>query len=199
MFLAVVAVIAVLPLWRSRLHQGDVATTLQKRGRLYQIQVAVRMYSEHYGELPPLSTNPLDGGRGLSWRVLVLPFLGEQALYSQFDIASSWDSPVNARLLDKMPEHLFGVAGSSAPGTTNIMAVTDNNNWLYSTNPDGVYTDGSGKSLSLCACSGVVMWTFPADASVNSTQRPVAMGTRNQRECACITADGTSVEKIFGR
>ncbi|MDY3554306.1 DUF1559 domain-containing protein [Gemmata sp. JC717] len=42
---------------------------------------------------------------GLSWRVAVLPYLGEQEreLYQLFKLDEPWDSPVNAQLIERMP------------------------------------------------------------------------------------------------
>ena len=39
-----------------------------------------------------------------SWRVLILPFLGEQALYDRYDFKRPWNSPENLKLLQEMPE-----------------------------------------------------------------------------------------------
>ena len=38
-----------------------------------------------------------------SWRVLILPFLDEGALYKQYDFSEPWDGPNNSRLLARMP------------------------------------------------------------------------------------------------
>jgi hypothetical protein len=39
----------------------------------------------------------------LSWRVHILPYLNEDALYRQFNLNEPWDSPANRRLLSQMP------------------------------------------------------------------------------------------------
>ena len=46
------------------------------------------------------------GNIGLSWRVHVLPFLEEAALYNRFDIKSDWNSPQNKDLLSQRPDAL---------------------------------------------------------------------------------------------
>ena len=40
----------------------------------------------------------------LSWRVHLLPYLGESELYERFNLDESWDSEANIRLIDAMPE-----------------------------------------------------------------------------------------------
>ena len=38
-----------------------------------------------------------------SWRVLLLPYLGEKPLYSEYDFREPWDGPHNRRLLARKP------------------------------------------------------------------------------------------------
>jgi len=40
----------------------------------------------------------------LSWRVHLLPYIGEAALYHQFHLDEAWNSPHHLPLLDQMPE-----------------------------------------------------------------------------------------------
>jgi hypothetical protein len=40
----------------------------------------------------------------LSWRVLLLPYLEEGALYKQLKLDEPWDSKHNKKLLEKMPK-----------------------------------------------------------------------------------------------
>ena len=40
----------------------------------------------------------------LSWRVLLLPYLGEKDLYDRFNLTEPWNSPVNIALVNQMPE-----------------------------------------------------------------------------------------------
>ncbi|VTR96197.1 Uncharacterized protein OS=Planctomyces maris DSM 8797 GN=PM8797T_27402 PE=4 SV=1: SBP_bac_10: SBP_bac_10 [Gemmata massiliana] len=51
---------------------------------------------------------------GLSWRVQILPFIGEQVLYQQFKLTEPWDSDANKALLEKMPK-VFEAPGANAP------------------------------------------------------------------------------------
>lgn len=39
----------------------------------------------------------------LSWRVAILPYVEEEALYREFHLDEPWDSPHNLSLLDRMP------------------------------------------------------------------------------------------------
>jgi len=52
----------------------------------------------------PLAIVDADGRPLLSWRVALLPYLGEEALYREFHLDEPWDSPHNLTLLPRMPE-----------------------------------------------------------------------------------------------
>src|SRR5262249_55861319 len=54
------------------------------------------------GRLPAAAIRK--GGQALlSWRVAILPFLEETALFDRFHLDEAWDSPHNASLLGGMP------------------------------------------------------------------------------------------------
>jgi Protein of unknown function (DUF1559) len=69
---------------------------------LHQIGVATLSHHDRLAGLPNNSHSP-DGRPLLSWRVHILPYMGEDALYRQFKLDESWDSPTNIRLLNQMP------------------------------------------------------------------------------------------------
>ena len=64
------------------------------------------------------STNTL----GLSWRVGLLPHIGEQALYERFKLDEPWDSEHNKPLIEKMPEVLKSPRGNAPAGHTYYRA-----------------------------------------------------------------------------
>ena len=39
----------------------------------------------------------------LSWRVAILPYIGEEALYAQFKLDEAWDSSHNKALIERIP------------------------------------------------------------------------------------------------
>ncbi|MCY3013809.1 MAG: DUF1559 domain-containing protein [Planctomycetota bacterium] len=51
----------------------------------------------------PVAIVAADGRPLLSWRVALLPYLGEEALYREFHLDEPWDSPHNLTLLPRMP------------------------------------------------------------------------------------------------
>ncbi len=66
-----------------------------------QITLAMLMYQREHGTLPPAYTVDSDGQPLHSWRVLLLPYLGQQALYDQIDLASPWSSDAHRALREQ--------------------------------------------------------------------------------------------------
>jgi hypothetical protein len=73
--------------------------------KLRAVAAALTAYQWQFGLLPPEpASTESPGGQGLSWRVHILPLLGEFALYERFRMDEPWDSPHNRELLDSMPD-----------------------------------------------------------------------------------------------
>src|SRR5262249_27464286 len=74
--------------------------------QLRTLAQAFDKYREKHGDYPPPAIYDRDGRPVLSWRVALLPFLGEETLYKSFKLDEPWDSLHNKRLLKKMPKIL---------------------------------------------------------------------------------------------
>jgi hypothetical protein len=87
---------------------GDPTSGEDKRAaveRLERVAKAVSETANAFTTFPTGFVGP--GGRlGLSWRVAILPYLGEDALYREFKTAEPWDSEHNKKLLARMPKAL---------------------------------------------------------------------------------------------
>jgi hypothetical protein len=94
----------------------------QTNSNLRQLGLAMHNHMEAFKHLPVADGSDKDkqprlankpGRPLLSWRVHVLPFLEEQALFSQFKLDEPWDSEHNKKLIEKMPA-LYRTPGSAA-------------------------------------------------------------------------------------
>lgn len=77
------------------------------RNNLKQIGLALHSHHDAHKEFPPASL----ASNGLSWNVLILPYIEETALHDQFDLSSSgsWNSPKATRLdlgLNRISQYL---------------------------------------------------------------------------------------------
>ena len=75
----------------------------QAANNLKQIGLALSNYRQDHGRFPPAVVYSPDCRPLYSWRVLILPYLEQKALYDKFDLNEPWDSPHNHELLAQRP------------------------------------------------------------------------------------------------
>lgn len=88
---------------------------------LKTLGLAMHNYHAIRGTFPPAYSADAQGKPLLSWRVLILKYLEEDALFKEFRLDESWDSPHNKALIGRMPK-VFACpsrrGGTLAPGMT---------------------------------------------------------------------------------
>ena len=82
----------------------EAARRMQSAGNLRQTVIAMHNYHEKHNHFPPPAITALDGTPLLSWRVIILPYLGEEKLFNEFHLNEPWDSEHNRNLIARMPE-----------------------------------------------------------------------------------------------
>lgn len=113
----------VLPNVRS---SPEAARRMQCSNHLKQIGVALQNYHDAYGALPPAFIADADGKPTHSWRVLILPYLGEKAFYDKYDLSEPWNGPNNSKLHGELV-HVFlcpSRPGKQPHTDTSYVAVT---------------------------------------------------------------------------
>ena len=71
---------------------------------LKQIAIAMHNYHDVTGAFPPAAVCDKTGKPMLSWRVLILPYIEQEALYKKFKLDEPWDSENNKPLAAIMPK-----------------------------------------------------------------------------------------------
>ncbi len=71
---------------------------------LKQIGLAMHNYHSVHGCFPPAYIPDENGNPKHSWRVLILPYMEERALYNRYNFDEPWDSPANQQLAPLMPK-----------------------------------------------------------------------------------------------
>lgn len=70
---------------------------------LRRISIAMLRYEKDHGRLPPAFSTDSGGKKLHSWRVLLLPYLGEQELFAKIRLGEPWDSSHNCRFNGSCP------------------------------------------------------------------------------------------------
>ena len=106
---------------------NGVALTVAQRftvqNNMKHIMRAMHNHHDAFRAFPVNSGDPSGKGKGLSWRVHLLPLLDHRELYEKFHRDEPWDSPHNKQLISEMPE-LYKTPGVKEPSKTVIRAVT---------------------------------------------------------------------------
>jgi hypothetical protein len=82
----------------------EAARRSQCSQNLKQIGAAMQAYNQKYGCFPPAFIPDVNGKPKHSWRVLILPFLKQEALYREYRFDEPWNGPHNMELAQRMPK-----------------------------------------------------------------------------------------------
>ncbi|QDU89159.1 hypothetical protein Pla175_25460 [Pirellulimonas nuda] len=96
----------------------------QQMNDMKQIALGLLNYESARGALPAAAAICDPQGKPLlSWRVAILPYLEQQALYDRFHLDEPWDSPHNLKLAEVLPGPYFGSASDAlrAAGKTTYL------------------------------------------------------------------------------
>ena len=94
---------------------------LKSRHVLVEVGLGLCNYDDSFARLPIDAWITGKGEKkpgGLSWRVHLLPFMEQEALYKQFKLDEPWDGPNNKKLIDQMPQCYASPSASADPGKT---------------------------------------------------------------------------------
>jgi hypothetical protein len=131
---------------------------------LKQIGLAFHNYHDTYGNLP-IDIVDKDGKPLLSWRVAILPFIEQQALYNQFKLDEPWDSANNKKLIEVLPKLYAPVRVKAKAGETFYQVfVGDDALFGPKKKPTLIsITDGTSNTGMVFEAGEPVIWSKPAD------------------------------------
>ena len=157
----------------------EAARRSQCCNQMKQIALALHNYAQANGCLPPAYIADKNGKPMHSWRVLILPYMGEGSLYNTYSFNEPWDGPNNKKLLASRPR------GHACPSDehsrmsdltiTNYVAVVGKDAAWAGEKPTHFdeLSRGGGVSNTIIlvevANSGI-QWTEPRDLSLDALQ-----------------------------
>jgi hypothetical protein len=192
----------------------------QSTNNLKQLAIAMHMFHDNYAHLPPQAIRSKDGKPLLSWRVAILPYVGQQPLYNEFHLDEPWDSEHNKKLIEKMPAMLasphlgdalqakgmtsYLVPLSKAPPALSVVAADDpkkpianGKNEMVFDLPQGAtfarMTDGSSNTIMILEVhpKSAVVWTKPEDLIVDATDPLQALVSQPNDGFSAAFCDGS--------
>lgn len=147
---------------------------------LRQIMFAMLAHNDSTRKLPTNSYDA-DGKPLLSWRVHILPFVEQRALYDQFKLDEPWDSEHNRKLAAQMPQVYRSV--NAAPDTDKTPYQTFSGEGT-AFEPKKALTitdvrDGMSNTIAVVEVGAdkAVVWTKPEDVPLQGASPVAALGT----------------------
>ncbi len=142
---------------------------------LRQIALALDNYHEDHGTFPPAYIADEHGVPIHSWRVLLLPYLEEQALFGEYRFDEPWNGPNNRKLASKIPYGYqcpsHGHHGEAAGEfVTNYVVVVGPHAIFRGETPTTItdITDGESQTIIVVDVNQqAVNWMAPDDISVD--------------------------------
>jgi hypothetical protein len=145
----------------------EAARRTQCVNNLKQIGLAMHNFASTNDAFPALAITDKQGKPLLSWRVAILPYLEQGALYNKFKLDEPWDSPHNKELLKYMPTFYACPSRDNAaePGLTAYRAFSGKGALLDPTRPTRLaeITDGLSNTLMVVESTDAIPWTKPDD------------------------------------
>ncbi|WP_428306284.1 DUF1559 domain-containing protein [Lacipirellula sp.] len=148
----------------------EAARRNQSMNNIKQLMLCLHNYHDSHKRFPAYANFDADGKPLLSWRVHILPYLEQQALYEQFHLDEPWDSEHNKELIAKMPPEFLSPSSKniSADGKSNYLGVLGED-YVFDGSEQGrsmkTITDGLSNSIAIVSVDdeSAVAWTKPDD------------------------------------
>ena len=160
---------------------------------LARIATAIHAYAEPRDwTFPTQAIVGADGKPLLSWRVAILPYIGEKALFARFKLDEPWDGPHNKALLEKMPRFYAPLDPKAGEKGATYYQVLVGGGALFEVKDKvkiGDVKDGTVNTLMVVEADRTVPWTKPEDLTYSPERTLPRLGQFKDGFVAA-TADG---------
>jgi hypothetical protein len=154
-----------------KIPEGPPAERMRSVNNIKQILLALHNYHDAHGHFPT-DIRDKDGKPLLSWRVQILPYVDQAALYRQFRLNEPWDSEHNKKFVAQMPKVFRSPrqADNLKDRTTYLAPLGKGFMWDEA---KGLkifqITDGTSNTIALVEADDdrAVIWTKPEDITID--------------------------------
>lgn len=142
---------------------------------LHRLAIAMMNHADTYrGRMLAVANFDKEGKPLLSWRVHLLPFLGEQKLYKEFHLDEPWDSSHNKKLLAHMPDAYQGPNRKLNEEGKTIYLLPVGKDVAFTGGPERRlfpkdFPDGTSNTILLVEADDAhaIPWTKPEDLKID--------------------------------
>jgi prepilin-type processing-associated H-X9-DG protein len=174
----------------------EAARRTQCMNNLKQIGLAMHNYHDANGHFPPAVIRDEDGKPLLSWRVAILPYIDQAALFNEFKHAEPWDSPHNKALIERMPPSYACPSGTMPKGMTPYQLFTGHG--AISDEEKSIrirdVLDGLSNTVFVVEAAKGVPWTKPEDIAFDPEDDDLKakIGSKHPGVFNALFADGAA-------
>jgi hypothetical protein len=171
----------------------EAAARTEMFNNIRQLGIALHDYNDSYKCLPPARFNV-----GLSWRVAILPFIEQAALYNQFHLNEPWDSPHNIKLLPLMPKVFAPPPSLRTPRPhCTFLKVFTGPGTPFDSRVKGMiprsFPGGTSNAFLVVEAADAVEWTKPEDIAYDPKGPLAQLGAMTPGHFLAVLADASVV------
>jgi hypothetical protein len=183
------------PTWEGEDYPDHPDPRARTTNNLKFMGLAMHSFTKRNGGRLPAAAICKDEKALLSWRVAILPWLEEFALYERFHLGEAWDSPHNMALLNEMPRVYAPVVPKDTPPYSTYYQGFVGPGSLFD-GKDGTriadVIDGIRPTLMIVEAADPVPWTKPADLPYDDAQPLPKIGGQFEDGAYVGFADGSA-------
>jgi hypothetical protein len=131
-------------------------------------------YNSTYNGFPAAAICDKKTGKPLlSWRVAILQYIEEEALYKQFKMDEPWDSEHNLKLAKNMPKVYYNPKANKPGDNKTHYRLFYGKGAAFELNKTSslaTFTDGTSNTLMVVEAEEPVVWTNPYDLAFDPTK-----------------------------
>jgi prepilin-type processing-associated H-X9-DG protein len=173
----------------------EAARRTASMNNIRQIGLAIVSHESTDGRYPARAIFDKQGKPLVSWRVQMLPYLGQETLYKQFHLDEPWDSDHNKQLIPLMPHVFQNPSSPPRPGMTPYLGVSG----------EGLFFDGDKRRTPATITDGLsntimvvevnddqaVTWTKPDDWQYDKDHPLAGLGSAHPSGFNALFCDGS--------
>lgn len=179
----------------------EAARQNQGMNNLKMIALAMHNHHDAFKTFPAAARMKKDGLPPHSWRVAILPFIEEDALYKQYKFDEPWDSEANKKVLAQMPEvYRAPNADPNSTNTSYVVPIIDKGIFSAEAMLKGPglakVTDGLSNTVLVIETETTIPWTKPEDLVIDPAKPLPALGFAKSPTLNAAFADGAAYRFI---
>ncbi|HJZ57064.1 MAG TPA: DUF1559 domain-containing protein, partial [Gemmataceae bacterium] len=171
----------------------------QSLQNLKQLALGMHTFHDKNNTFPAAAIVDEDGKPLLSWRVAILPYIGQEVLYKEFNLKEPWDSENNKKLIEKMPKVFADPRAPADAGKTYykvFVGPPTGPTAAFDTRYKGrklvEFLDGASNTVLIVEGGPAVEWTKPEDIRFAPDQKAPELSIGGAGDICLALADGST-------